>query len=114
LAATGQSSATAAVVKKRLKLFSEILHHGRISGSPKPIAHFEKTRRHWSLNVFKVANSDMPQLPYSSNISPCDFFLFSHLKTKLKGDEFETLETMCSFRVRCRTSSSPEMQRLLT
>jgi hypothetical protein len=30
-----------------------------------------------------------PQPPYSPDISPCDFFLFGDLKTKLRGEEFE-------------------------
>jgi hypothetical protein len=35
-----------------------------------------------------------PQSPYSPDIRPCDFFPFGDLKTKLKGDEFETLEKL--------------------
>jgi hypothetical protein len=35
-----------------------------------------------------------PQPPYSPDISPCDFFLFEDLKTKLKGQEFETMEEL--------------------
>jgi hypothetical protein len=35
-----------------------------------------------------------PQPPYSPDISPCDFFLFGDLKTKLKGEEFETFEEL--------------------
>jgi hypothetical protein len=31
---------------------------------------------------------------YSRDISPCDVFLFSDLKTKLKGEDFEMMEEM--------------------
>jgi hypothetical protein len=35
-----------------------------------------------------------PQPPYSHDISPCDFFLFGDLTTKLRGQEFETMEDL--------------------
>ena len=36
----------------------------------------------------------VPQPPYSPDLSPCDFFLFPRLKSKLKGHHFETLENI--------------------
>ena len=33
-------------------------------------------------------------LPYSTNLTPCDFFLFPSLKTKLQGTRFETSEAV--------------------
>jgi len=32
--------------------------------------------------------------PHSADLSPPDYFLFSKLKTKLKGDHFVTIETI--------------------
>jgi hypothetical protein len=41
--------------------------------------------------VSKAANFiDGSQPPYSPDISLCDFFRFDDLKTKRKGEEFET------------------------
>ncbi|GFW43348.1 putative transposase [Trichonephila clavipes] len=35
-----------------------------------------------------------PQPPYSLNLNPCDFFLFTKLKNHLKGHHFKTLENI--------------------
>jgi hypothetical protein len=35
-----------------------------------------------------------PRHPYSSDISPCDFFLFGDLQTKLKDKDFKTMEAL--------------------
>jgi len=34
----------------------------------------------------------VPQLPYSSDLTPADFFLFRKLKSSLKGRRFQTVE----------------------
>jgi hypothetical protein len=34
----------------------------------------------------------IPKPPYSSDLAPCDFFLFSKMKLKLKGSRFDTIE----------------------
>ena len=34
------------------------------------------------------------QTPYSSDLAPCDFWLFSKLKEKLRGCRYETIEDM--------------------
>ena len=34
----------------------------------------------------------VPQLPYSPDLSPCDFWLFPKLKEKLRGCRYETIE----------------------
>ena len=34
----------------------------------------------------------LPHPPYSQDLAPCDFFLFSKLKSKLKGHHFGTME----------------------
>jgi hypothetical protein len=42
-----------------------------------------------------LAKSDMtviPHPPYSPDLAPCNFSLFSRLKTKLKGHHFDTFE----------------------
>ena len=36
----------------------------------------------------------VPQPPYSPDLSPCDFFLFSRLKNHLKGRHFGTLDNI--------------------
>ena len=34
------------------------------------------------------------QSPYSSNLAPCDFWLFPNLKENLRGCRYETIEEM--------------------
>ena len=34
----------------------------------------------------------MPQLPYSPDLAPCDFFLFPKLKKTMKGRRFGNIE----------------------
>ena len=34
----------------------------------------------------------VPQLPYSTDLTPCDFWLFPKLKEKLRGYSYETIE----------------------
>ena len=34
----------------------------------------------------------LPHLPYSPDLAPCDFFLFSNLKKSLAGQKFESSE----------------------
>lgn len=36
----------------------------------------------------------VPQAPYSPDMAPCDFFLFSRLKLPLRGKRFETIEAI--------------------
>ena len=36
----------------------------------------------------------VPQLPYSPDLAPCDFWLFPKLKEKLRGCRYETIEEM--------------------
>ena len=36
----------------------------------------------------------VPQLPYSADLAPCDFWLFPKLKKKLRGYRYETIEDM--------------------
>ena len=36
----------------------------------------------------------VPQPPYSPDLAPCDFWLFSKLKEKLRGCRYETIEKM--------------------
>ena len=36
----------------------------------------------------------VPHPPYSWDLAPCDFWLFSKLKEKLRGCHFETIEEM--------------------
>jgi hypothetical protein len=34
----------------------------------------------------------IPHPPYSPDLAPCDFFLFTKLKLKLKGRQVDTIE----------------------
>ena len=36
----------------------------------------------------------LPYPPYSSDLAPCDFWLFPKLKEKLRGCHYETIEVM--------------------
>ena len=36
----------------------------------------------------------VPQPPYSPDFAPCDFWLFSKLKEKLRGCQYDTIEEM--------------------
>ena len=36
----------------------------------------------------------LPHPPYSPDVAPCDFWLFSKLKQKLRGCRYETIEEM--------------------
>ena len=49
-----------------------------------------KPRRTWIANEFFLKNhvEQYRNLPYSSDLSPCDFFLFPKLKTQLLGIRF--------------------------
>ncbi|GFT43423.1 putative transposase [Trichonephila clavipes] len=53
-------------------------------------------RSSFDMNRFLVSKNipDAPQPPYSTNLSPCDFFLFPKLKNHLKGRHFGTLENI--------------------
>jgi transposase len=79
---------------------THILHSGRKTRSGRPRVHFDNATLHRSVrseNCFEAWGfRHAPQPPYSSDISPCDFFLFGDLKLKmkLKGEEFETLEEL--------------------
>ena len=42
----------------------------------------------------KTGTKTVPHPPYSSDLAPCDFFLFRKLKEKLKGCRYETIEEM--------------------
>jgi len=49
-----------------------------------------------SINEF-LAEKSIPvvsQPPYSPDLSSCDFFLFPHLKNRLKGRHFGTLDNI--------------------
>ncbi|KAG5332407.1 SETMR methyltransferase, partial [Acromyrmex charruanus] len=47
----------------------------------------------------------MPQPPYSSDLAPCDFFLFSKLKRPMKGRRYATIEEI-------KTASKEELNKI--
>lgn len=89
------SSIATSSLNRSLSGFAEILHRGRAGHSPRPIVHFNNPTPHQSAGTENCCQSfqfrHALQHPYSLKISPCDFFLFEDLKTKLKGEEFETM-----------------------
>ncbi|UYV82512.1 hypothetical protein LAZ67_21002631 [Cordylochernes scorpioides] len=48
----------------------------------------------------------MPQPPYSTNLAPCDFFLFPKLKRPMKGRRYPTLNEI-------KTASKEELKKIL-
>ena len=42
--------------------------------------------------LMKHETTVVPQLPYSPDLAPVDFFLFPQLKSSLKGHRFQTIE----------------------
>ena len=42
----------------------------------------------------KMGIETVPHLPYSPDLTPCDFWLFPKLKEKLRGCRYETIEEM--------------------
>jgi hypothetical protein len=56
------------------------------------------SRKHTALSVCEfLANKSIPVLlhaPYSPDLSPCDFYLFPKLKSRVKGHHFPTLDSM--------------------
>jgi hypothetical protein len=81
-----------------LESLAHILHSGRNTHSGRPLVHFDNATPHRSArseNCFEACGfRHAPQSPYSPDISACDFFLFGDLTTKLKSEEFETLEEL--------------------
>lgn len=73
-----------AIRKKRLDLWgnnSWILHHDNASHSAIIIRDF----------FARNSTNTVPQAPYSPDMLPCDFFLFSQLKKPLRGTRFDTV-----------------------
>jgi hypothetical protein len=81
-----------------LEPLAQILHHWAIIHSARPIVHFDNATPHRaaaSESCFQRSRfRHAPQPPYSPDISPCDFFLFGDLKTRLTGQEFERMEEL--------------------
>jgi hypothetical protein len=84
--------------EKRLEVLSEILHSRCAARSARPTLHFDNAAPHRSAatdNCFESCQfRHAPQHPYNPDISLYDFFLFGELKTKLKDEEFETMEQL--------------------
>jgi hypothetical protein len=84
--------------EQMLRKLSEILHSGRTAGSSRLIVLFDHATSHRSAVTENCFHSYQfhyaPQSPYSTNITPCDFFLFGDLKTKLNGEELEIMDQL--------------------
>ncbi|UYV77838.1 hypothetical protein LAZ67_15002542 [Cordylochernes scorpioides] len=74
------------------------------------LLHHNKAPAHTLLLVrdFLAKNNTlmMPQPPYSSDLAPCDFFLFPKLKRPMKGRRYATLDEI-------KTASKEELKRFL-
>ena len=62
---------------------SWFLHHDNVPSHTALVL-----RDHLSKNSTHI----VPQPPYSPNLAPCDFWLFSKLKKPLRGHNFDTIE----------------------
>ena len=62
------------------------------------ILHQDNDPAHNALSVKTfLANHNIPILdhpPYSPDLAPCDFFLFTKVKSALKGTRFESVEAV--------------------
>jgi hypothetical protein len=75
-----------------------MLHSERATGSPRPVLLFDNAAPRGSAvpeNCFESCQfRHAPQPPYSHEIGPCGFFLFSNLETKLNGEQFNAMEEL--------------------
>ena len=62
------------------------------------VLHHDNAPANTALSIREfLAKKNIPVLPhplYSSDLAPCDFYLFAKLKLKLKGHHFGTIETI--------------------
>jgi len=62
------------------------------------VLHHDNTLCHTAFNVSQFLASKgiatLPQPPYSPDMSPCDFFLFPHLKKFVKGQHIDSVEDL--------------------
>jgi hypothetical protein len=81
-----------------LKPPSQILHNERATGSARPVVYCGNATFHQSVGNEKCSQSRQfrraPRPPSGRDISPCDFFSFGGLKTKLKSEQFDTMEAL--------------------
>jgi hypothetical protein len=93
--ASGERFSSAYFCQQMCEPLSRILHSGRATGSSRLTVHFDNATPHRSAgtdNCFQNCQfRHAPQPPQSPDISSRDFLLFGDLKTKLKGEEFETM-----------------------
>ena len=75
------------------QVFKTVLEWRKSTGLRGVIFHDDNARPHraWITNEFLVENhvESYPNPPYSSDLSPCDFFLFPKLKNQLRGIQFD-------------------------
>ena len=60
--------------------------------------HYDNARPHTARKVTRFLEENhmkkAPHPPYSPDIAPCDFFLFGYIKDKLKGESFESVDSL--------------------
>lgn len=60
------------------------------------LLHYDNAPAHTSMLVrdflAKNCTNIVPQTPYSSDVAPCDFFLFPRLKLPLRGTRFDSVD----------------------
>jgi len=74
------------------------------------ILHHDNVPSYTSLAVkkFLAQKNIFPHPPYSSDLAPCDFFLFPKIKTYLKGHHFGTVQNVQSTATKALNSLSHE------
>ena len=67
-------------------------------GYRKVTLHYDNARPHTARKVTQFLDEHhmkkAPQPPYSPDIAPCDFYLFGYIKDKLKGLNFDSVESL--------------------
>ena len=62
------------------------------------VLHHDNAPAHTALSIQEFLEKKnipvLPHPPYSPDLAPCDFYLFSKLKLKLKGHHFGTMENI--------------------
>ena len=62
------------------------------------VLHHDNAPAHTALSIreflVKKTISVLPHPPYSPDLAPCDFYLYTKLKSKLKGHHFGTTENI--------------------
>jgi hypothetical protein len=77
---------------------AQILHSGQVKHSGRQIMNFDNVIPHRAADTEQCFQEyqfhHVPQSPHRPDISPCGFFRFGDLKTKLQSQEFGKMEEL--------------------